>query len=316
MKAHTIFKKVGGILAEINEQYQYLSESPEKLNELELELFSANADFLAEHIKVLKKLNPALDNPVKVEGELPEDITLTDEYKESVNAPEKVENADHLLKQDLPDSYSSFHKPIENELPAARAAIEEVQKITTEPPVTQPDSIPEPVPEPAPVPQQVVEPIRQESSFSSFFTPEVSPVSRTEPPAWQTPPVVEEVVSETPKDATAPEVIEITVKVPTINEIMSAQRAQSNDINKANKEQPVSDLKSIISLNDKLLFIKDLFNGYSLAYSEAIEIINRFDSFAAADNFLKANYSAKNNWASKQATADKFYELINRRFPK
>jgi hypothetical protein len=65
-----------------------------------------------------------------------------------------------------------------------------------------------------------------------------------------------------------------------------------------------------------LLFVRDLFNGYSLAYSEAIEILNRFDNFESADNFLKQNYLSKNNWAEKQHVADKFYEILNKRFSK
>jgi hypothetical protein len=38
------------------------------------------------------------------------------------------------------------------------------------------------------------------------------------------------------------------------------------------------------------------------------------NSFEAADSFLQTNYAAKNDWASKQATVDQFYELLNRRF--
>ena len=76
----------------------------------------------------------------------------------------------------------------------------------------------------------------------------------------------------------------------------------------------VSDIKSAISLNDKLLFIKDLFNGYSLAYSEAIELLNRYDDFSAADSFLKTNYAAKNNWADKPETVDKLYAVLRKRF--
>jgi len=29
---------------------------------------------------------------------------------------------------------------------------------------------------------------------------------------------------------------------------------------------------------------------------------------------LKQNYAIKNNWAEKQDVADKFYEILNRRF--
>lgn len=103
----------------------------------------------------------------------------------------------------------------------------------------------------------------------------------------------------------------------SINEIMSAQRKTGGNplfsAKRGDKER-VTDLKSAISLNDKLLFIKDLFNGYSLAYSEAIELLNRYDDFASADAFLQANYAQKNNWADKQATVDKLYAIMRKRF--
>jgi uncharacterized protein with NRDE domain len=78
--------------------------------------------------------------------------------------------------------------------------------------------------------------------------------------------------------------------------------------------QPVSDLKQAITLNDKLLYIKDLFNGYNLAYSEAIDILNRFSNFEEAEKFLNSNYAVKNHWDAKQATADKFFALLRRRY--
>ena len=54
-----IFKKVGGIISELNEQFEYLSQNLDNLNELELELFAASANFLSEHISILLKLNAA-----------------------------------------------------------------------------------------------------------------------------------------------------------------------------------------------------------------------------------------------------------------
>jgi hypothetical protein len=99
----------------------------------------------------------------------------------------------------------------------------------------------------------------------------------------------------------------------TLNEMLSSQISQ-NTVSEQFNQRPIKDLKGLISLNDKLQFVRDLFNGYSLAYSEAIELINRFDSFDAADNFLKQNYAIKNSWSDKQDVADKFYEILNRRF--
>ena len=91
----------------------------------------------------------------------------------------------------------------------------------------------------------------------------------------------------------------------SLNERISAQRVDA---------ERVTDIKSVISLNDKLLFIKDLFNGYSLAYSEAIELLNRYDDFSSADAFLQENYAEKNNWADKPAAVDKLYAVLKKRF--
>lgn len=106
----------------------------------------------------------------------------------------------------------------------------------------------------------------------------------------------------------------------SINEIMANQMksgatpvAGTGNPNR-NEQARITDLKSAISLNDKLLFIKDLFNGYSLAYSEAIELLNRYDSMEEADEFLKSNYAVKNQWVSKQETVDKLYAILQRRY--
>lgn len=314
MKTHNIFSKVGGILSEINEQYQYLSESPENLNDLELELLSANADFLAEHIKVLKKLNLAQSNtPSTSIKTSSENLSETQEYQQNVH--EEVEDfspADELIKQEFPEDYASFSKPVVNEMPSGNFDTEIEDKTLDE--LNKEANERDAEEEAAQMPEPEV------TEEKPVFTPETSPVTAQDSPEPKqaTPDVAEPIVNEVVIEekvvtVEVPDIAEVPEKVPTLNEMMSAQRSQSAPLAQL-KRQPVSDLKSIINLNDKLLFIKDLFNGYSLAYSEAIEIINRFDSFDAADNFLKTNYAQKNNWTSKQATADKLYELLNRRF--
>ncbi len=109
----------------------------------------------------------------------------------------------------------------------------------------------------------------------------------------------------------------------SVNELFGAQMQQrqptsnstghSTAINR-NDQAKIHDLKAAISLNDKLLFIKDLFNGYSLAYSEAIEILNRYDNMEEADEFLTSNYSVKNLWATKPETVQKLYSILQRRY--
>jgi hypothetical protein len=57
MKQKDVFKKIGGIIEELSDQYEYLKTVNDDLNDLELELFAANAHFLTDHIEILCKLN-------------------------------------------------------------------------------------------------------------------------------------------------------------------------------------------------------------------------------------------------------------------
>ncbi|RYE31529.1 MAG: hypothetical protein EOP42_10455, partial [Sphingobacteriaceae bacterium] len=57
MRQQEILKKIGGIIAELKDQYTYLETAGSSFNELELELFMANAHFLTDHIGILQKIN-------------------------------------------------------------------------------------------------------------------------------------------------------------------------------------------------------------------------------------------------------------------
>lgn len=280
MDKNEMFSKVGEILKELNEQYQYLAKAPEKMNELEIELFVANANFLADHIKIVQKLNNA--------GE-----TVLLKPAEKIR-PEPVEKTPEPLKKEEPaklveDKLSEETQPEEE--PAKKGHIPDELKFDFEKEPVEDD---EKEKEPESTPEEKTRP--SEDTIAS------------EPVAHQVV-IREKTISvDTPAKAS-------TEPAPTLNDVIAAQTDQSTVAGKYNR-QSVTDLKSIISLNDKLLFVKDLFNGYSLAYSEAIELLNRFDSLDSADNFLKTNYSAKNNWSDKQPTVDKFYEILNRRFTK
>jgi hypothetical protein len=60
MRQQDVFKKIGNILQELNEQYEYLKTQVDSIDDLELELFAANSHFLSDHLEVLRKLNATL----------------------------------------------------------------------------------------------------------------------------------------------------------------------------------------------------------------------------------------------------------------
>lgn len=300
MNKKEIFKKVAGIIAELNEQYEYLSQDPENLNELELELFAANADFLSDHITILQKLNHNLKPHIHeqepsvaaeiirpepfVREEPVENLVIEDE----VTIPEwKFEIKDEAIQSfdyEEKAAHDLFDRPLTEE---EMEVIEQKTQLKV-----QPENDSE---------------IEIEESIESEKIEEALPEANLNPVFG----VFEE--DNIQESANINKESDAEEQPLTINEILASQASQRTVSSQFAKHQ-VKDLKSLINLNDKLVFVRDLFNGYSLAYSEAIEILNRFESFESADNFLKQNYSSKNNWAEKQNVADKFYEILNQRF--
>ena len=74
------------------------------------------------------------------------------------------------------------------------------------------------------------------------------------------------------------------------------------------------ELRAMISLNDKLLFTKDLFKSHGSAYSEAIDQISVLNTFEEVDLFLQGHYAESYGWANKQRTLEKFYSILRKRF--
>jgi len=287
MKQQEVFNRIGGIIKELNDQFKYLQDDPTKINELELELFVANAHFLANHAEVLKKLNvheqPALPPTPPPTAEPPAPALPKEEkYFEPVVQKASVEDTPvpHIdLSSEAPEDDYSYIRQSEPEIIKHELEIDESwvddedeDEIVE---ISELELEPEPLP---PVPQKPVD----------------------EKPI---PPLVIEKPVSSPAKKEEPETL-------TINQRMSAHMPNKHE----SAAQSISDLKLAITLNDKLLFVKDLFNGYSLAYSEAIDILNKFSSFDEADKYLKGTYFSKNDWDGKPETREKFYALLHRRF--
>jgi hypothetical protein len=325
-----VFNRIGGIIKELNEQYKYLESNPQKLNDLELELFVANAHFLADHAEILSKLQS------RVIAEKPQEIAQKVDTK-AENIVEEIKKVAPVTRGIIPEPIKAIEppaKPVEPSIKPTEPKKSLIEKFF-EPVVQQPkrdlkrgveladsSKTDEPVPH--------IDLTAEAPKDSYTFIMDEPEVIRHELVVDEDEDIeeaaVEEedgevIVADEPK-APVKEVAPITKDEPakdkddvmTINQKISAQMGSANNITEQAGAQPVTNLKAAITLNDKLLYIKDLFNGYSLAYSEAIEILNRFNTFEEANRFLNKNYIAKNNWDAKPETMDKFFVLLKRRY--
>ena len=80
------------------------------------------------------------------------------------------------------------------------------------------------------------------------------------------------------------------------------------------QEVPIKDLKKGIGVNDRFLFIKELFRGDEVMYERSIKTINGFSIFPEAEYWIKRELKLKLGWNDSNEIVKQFDQLIRRRF--
>jgi len=103
----------------------------------------------------------------------------------------------------------------------------------------------------------------------------------------------------------------------TLNDTLSKPQQSTNDIlspEKSDSGYPVMPINSIwdgIGINDRFLYIRELFANSSAKFETTINALDKLDTIQDAVNFLKLNFK----WAKTDAS-QKFLVLVKRRFTK
>ncbi|MEO5966987.1 MAG: hypothetical protein ABIP69_01900 [Ferruginibacter sp.] len=80
------------------------------------------------------------------------------------------------------------------------------------------------------------------------------------------------------------------------------------------QETAIKDLRKGIGLNDKFLFISELFRGDDVMYERSIKTINSFAILAEAEYWIRRELKLKLGWNESNPTVKQFDHLIRRRF--
>jgi hypothetical protein len=107
-----------------------------------------------------------------------------------------------------------------------------------------------------------------------------------------------------------------------INESVAGNHTSLNEKLKQSKidlgdtltEMPVRDLRKAIGVNDRFLFINELFRGDEVTYERSIKTINSFSIFAEAEYWIQRELRVKNGWDTGNEIVALFYQLVKRRF--
>ena len=86
------------------------------------------------------------------------------------------------------------------------------------------------------------------------------------------------------------------------------------DLGDSFTEIPIRDLKKAIGVNDRFLFINELFRGDEVMYERSIKTINSFSILAEAEYWIERELKVKNGWKDSNELVKQFYQLVKRRF--
>ena len=107
-----------------------------------------------------------------------------------------------------------------------------------------------------------------------------------------------------------------------INETIAGNTASVNEKLKQSRidlgdtltEVPIRDLRKAIGVNDRFLFINELFRGDEVVYERSIKTINSFTILPEAEYWIQRELKVKNGWKDTDDVVKQFYQLVKRRF--
>jgi len=97
----------------------------------------------------------------------------------------------------------------------------------------------------------------------------------------------------------------------SLNEKLKEERVE---VATALQGTPIRDLKKAIGINDRFLFVNDLFRGDENMYERSVKTINGFAIYAEAEYWIQRELKVKLSWPDHSDSAKLFDQLIKRRF--
>ena len=113
-------------------------------------------------------------------------------------------------------------------------------------------------------------------------------------------------------------------KVPIV-EFNTALARQTESLNEKLKDEraevattlqgsPIRDLKKGIGVNDRFLFVQDLFRGDENMFERSLKTINGFNIYPEAEYWIQRELKVKLSWPDTSETVKLFDQLVKRRF--
>ena len=162
--------------------------------------------------------------------------------------------------------------------------------------------IPAPAEKPAPkeVPVQIEMPVLKEAP----------PAPKQSPDSWPLDPLKE--VPTLAHQERAKELNDVIGYSHTsLNDRLKSGQTELSDVL---TEIPLRDLKKAIGINDRYVFVNELFRGDEAMYERSLKTINAFRILPEAEYWVERELKVRLGWDDGKTTTQHFYQLVKRRF--
>jgi hypothetical protein len=226
---------------------------------------------------------------VAEEKEQPADESEQNKDEETQAVNEEVattEKAEAATPQD------KSYRPIEHDEPAPKEPVAETEEVV----VTTPE-------------KEYIEVLQKDATGISFEPPS-APEPRTE--------IKEELLIEEP--AVQQEVLEkpapppVAIPLPDMSPAPEQQKPAAQSVNLFSAVKTPRDIRSAIGINDKYLFLNELFNNHKSNYEETLDKLNHFSTADQAEDWIRTKVAPAHKWDGEDATVTSFYTLVKRHF--
>lgn len=168
-------------------------------------------------------------------------------------------------------------------------------------------------------PIKPVKPIVEMNLVESYFHPGQLDLVSDEIPTLAHQPVEMSIVKTDVKTETAkiadPKIIEFNTVLANQSESLNEKLKEHRvEVASTLQETPIRDLKKAIGLNDRFLFVNELFRGDENMYERSLKTINGFTIYPEAEYWIQRELKVKLSWTEDNEAVKIFDQLIKRRF--
>lgn len=158
-------------------------------------------------------------------------------------------------------------------------------------------------------PREAGIPLQKEpAALQHHDTPANPDDAKTKAPAFN-------VLEEVPTLAHQPQVKELNDVIGKWSESLNEKLSEKKtELAEKLKEEPLRDIRKAIGLNDRYIFITELFRGDEAMYERSLKTINHFSIYPEAEFWIQRELKLKLGWQEDHPFVKQFDQLVRRRF--